>query len=195
MTDRLLSMLYQYLLSNQNLELDKTFQIYFKILSVEHSKFKASVNKKFSRSKRIVKVHVGESKRTYNFKWAIDYPQCDNFVNKCLLICTILALAQLEYFESSKKNKIYLYLSAIRSTISKKSNYAKKLMNEQLKKLFWVVSLKQTGPYELKTTIILLSTTYKCQFFIFLPSQRGSISSGWYYWSWMIACCTFDSSK
>ena len=42
MTDRVLSMLYQYLLSNQSLELNESFQIYLKILSIEHSKFKAT---------------------------------------------------------------------------------------------------------------------------------------------------------
>ena len=43
MTDRLLSMLYQYLLSNQSLELDRTFQIYFKVLSIDHSIYKSMI--------------------------------------------------------------------------------------------------------------------------------------------------------
>ena len=40
-------------------------------------------------------------------------------------------------------------------------------MEKELEKLFSCTNLKQSGPYELKATIILLSETYKCQFFIF----------------------------
>lgn len=36
MTDRVLSMLSQYLLSNQSLQLNSSFQVYLKILSIEH---------------------------------------------------------------------------------------------------------------------------------------------------------------
>lgn len=39
MTDRMLSMLWQYLLSNQSLVLNDSFQVYLKILSVDHMKF------------------------------------------------------------------------------------------------------------------------------------------------------------
>lgn len=47
MTDRVLSMLNQYLLSNQSLQVDETFQVYLKILSVEHMEHK-NANKKRS---------------------------------------------------------------------------------------------------------------------------------------------------
>jgi len=40
MTDRVLSMLYEYLLSNQSLVLNETFQIYLKILSVDHMAYR-----------------------------------------------------------------------------------------------------------------------------------------------------------
>lgn len=38
-TDQLLSMLSQYLVSNQSLEVNETFQVYLKILSTAHMKF------------------------------------------------------------------------------------------------------------------------------------------------------------
>ena len=110
MTDRVLSMLYQYLLSNQSLELNESFQIYLKILSIEHSKFKATKPIQTNRSKRrVFKTHVGASSRVYNYKWAINVPQTGNFFEKCLLTCTILALAQHSLLED-KKNKLYFYL-------------------------------------------------------------------------------------
>lgn len=39
MTDRLLSMLYQFLLSNQSLVLNDTFKVYLKILSIDHMRY------------------------------------------------------------------------------------------------------------------------------------------------------------
>ena len=105
MTDRVLSMLYQYLLSNQSLELNESFQIYLKILSIEHLKFNATkpIQRKLSKRK-VVKTHVGETSRVYNYKWAIDVPQTGIFLGKCLLTCTILALAQHAFSEDKKVN-------------------------------------------------------------------------------------------
>ena len=138
-TDRVLSMLYQYLLSNQHLQLDKTFQIYFKILSIEHSKYKQSQPKK-NVQRKLAKLHVGDSTRKYQYKWSIDFPKIEPFINHCLLMCSILALAQLEFFESNKTNKKFLYLALIKSKLEAKQNYAKKLMLQQLNNLFSVTS-------------------------------------------------------
>ena len=175
MTDRVLSMLYQFLLSNQTLHLNESFQIYLKILSVEHSKLKSITprNQKKKVKRNFNRVHLGQSKRVYNYKWGIDIPQICSFINKCLLTCTILGLAQHEYFEN-RKNRKFLYMSLINSKIESKRNYAIKIMSEELSKLFSVIDIKQTGPYELKTTIILLSAKYKCQFFIFDSLNHSS---------------------
>ena len=156
MTDRVLSMLFQYLLSNQALELNESFQIYLKVLSIEHSKFKAAQPRKNKFVRKTFKTHVGNSNRHYNYKWAIDVPPIASFAYKCLLTCTILALAQLDFFES-KENKAFTYLTWIISKVQSKQNYAVKLMEKKLEMLFSVTDLKRTGPYELKATIILLS--------------------------------------
>ena len=58
MTDRVLSMLFQYLLSNQALELNESFQIYLKVLSIEHSKFKAAQPRKNKFVRKTFKTHV-----------------------------------------------------------------------------------------------------------------------------------------
>ena len=173
MTDRVLSMLFQYLLSNQALELNESFQIYLKVLSIEHSKFKAAQPRKNKFVRKTFKTHVGNSNRHYNYKWAIDVPPIASFAYKCLLTCTILALAQLDFFES-KENKAFTYLTWIISKVQSKQNYAVKLMEKKLEMLFSVTDLKRTGPYELKATIILLSQIYKCQFFIFDSLHNSS---------------------
>ena len=41
MVERILSMLNQFLISNQSLEINETFKIYIKILSIEHMALKA----------------------------------------------------------------------------------------------------------------------------------------------------------
>ena len=173
MTDRVLSMLYQYLVSNQALRLNETFQIYCKILSVEHSKFNETQTKTNRKKRKVANVHVGNSTRRYNFKWAIDV-DLEDFIGKCLLTCTILSLLQHAFFESQGKNKLFLYASRIHSSIEQKKNMAKKIITQQLNELFSVTGLKQTGPYQLKSTIILLSETYHCQFFIFDCINRSS---------------------
>jgi len=160
-------MLYQFLLSNQSLELNETFQIYLKVLSIEHSSFNASLTPRKKPRKR-PRLHVGNSQRIYNFKWAIDVPSKNKLLEgKCLLTCTILALLQHLSFENQKQNKIFSYVSRIQSSVLSHQNHAVKRMTQELEKLFCVTGLKQTGPYELKSTIVMLSQTYKCQFFIF----------------------------
>ena len=149
MTDRVLSMLYQYLLSNQSLELNESFQIYLKILSIEHSKFNATKPIQRRRSKRTVKTHVGASSRIYNFKWAIDVPQSGNFFEKCLLTCTILALAQHQFFEG-KKNKLYLYLSKINSAVPTKKTMPLNGWKKNLKNCFLVQISKELDLLNLK---------------------------------------------
>ena len=175
MTDRVLGMLYQYLLSNQALQLNETFQIYCKILSIEHSSFKQQKKPSLRKRKKTVgHVHVGNSKRLYRYPWAIDVPSKGQFKGLCLLICTIFGLLQHLYFESEKKNKLYEYISRINGLVQEKKTVAERILLEQLAQLFSVTKLKQVGPYKLKTTIILLSQTYQCQFFIFDSFNRTS---------------------
>lgn len=53
------------------------------------------------------------------------------------------------------------------STFKHKSTLAYKILREELNDLFMVTKLQQTGPYQLQSTVKILSETYKCQFFIF----------------------------
>jgi len=56
-TDRALTMLSQYLISNQNLELNSTFKVYVNILSVEH--MQSGPPRKVLRGRRTQRMHVG----------------------------------------------------------------------------------------------------------------------------------------
>ena len=52
MVERVLKMLYQYLISNQTLKLDETFKVYLKILSVDHLRYKEANSNKRKHPKR-----------------------------------------------------------------------------------------------------------------------------------------------
>ena len=163
MTDRLLSMLMEYLTSNQNLELNKTFKIYLKVLSVAHMK---QLKKKPRRP--IGKLHVGAGAKNPMHYWSLSPPTNQNiFADKCLIICTIFSLLQHSYFESGQSDRRYLKILNSNSRVSVLRNAASKLIENELKALFDITGLKSTGPYQLQVTIKLLSRHYKCQFFIF----------------------------
>ena len=163
MTDRLLSMLMEYLTSNQNLELNKTFKIYLKVLSVAHMK---QLKKKGRRP--IGKLHVGAGAKNPIHYWSLSPPTAHNiFIDKCLIICTIFSLLQHSYFESCQADRRYLKILHSNSRVSALRNAAYKLIENELNALFSITGLKAMGPYELQVTIKLLSKHYKCQFFIF----------------------------
>jgi hypothetical protein len=62
MVERILSMLNQFLISNQSLEINETFKIYIKKLSIEHMALKAK--EKSRRPKNVPKKHIKQiSKR------------------------------------------------------------------------------------------------------------------------------------
>ena len=154
----------EYLTSNQNLELNKTFKIYLKILSIDHMQARAKKKKR----RPIGKLHVGTNgQRNPIHYWSLNAPPIENFANHCLLIATIFSLLQHEYFKSDKKDKRYLKILQCNSKSPKKRNAATKLIKNELGELFSVTGLKTTGPYQLQTTIKLLCQSYKCQFFVF----------------------------
>ena len=72
-TDRALTMLAQYLISNESLELNSTFKVYLKILSVEH--MKNLTPRRAKKRKFTGKQHVGcnSSSKNYNPKWAFEF--------------------------------------------------------------------------------------------------------------------------
>lgn len=184
MTERVLSMLYQYLVSNQNLQLNRTFQVYLKVLSVNHMNARKIQAVRRSYPRRVkLKNAVGSGNRRVKFKtavgsgnsrpenhrWAIDVSIKLNefFENKCLLLCTILGLLQHSYFESNKKDRRFISASQINSSCDTKALRASQILEKQLNNLFSVTNLKRTGPYQLNGTLKLLSKFYKIQFFIF----------------------------
>jgi len=121
--------------------------------------------------KNFGRIHVGgrsESEEKFKFAWAIQPPEDGSFfIDKCLLICTILSLCQNNYFKSERKDKTFLIIRNFHSKLKSYKNRALKQLQAELDKLFQVTKIKQTGPYQLESTVEILHSVYKCQFFIF----------------------------
>jgi hypothetical protein len=183
--ERILSMLAQYLISNQSLELNESFNVYVKILSIDHMALKAK-EKRGQQKKRtktfyekLKKKHFGAKdnvERKYNFYWALDVPTnfageslLNFFDNKCLLICTALGLLQNQYLESSHKgNRTFLHIQeGIKSSNQTKQKKAANLLANEVHNIILKTNLVESGPYELESTTELLSQHFKCQFIIF----------------------------
>ena len=181
MVERVLTMLEQFLVSNQTLKLDQTFQVYLKVLSVKHMVHKMTVkpsgNKKRTKEYYKKKKHYGARRKPtklYNYFWALDVPNSfqseptpNIFENKCLLTATILGILQNDYFKSKRVDKRFLHVQNINSVNSTKKNRAGKILLQELNKLYLLTHLPKSGPYELEETTKSLHQSYKCQFFIF----------------------------
>ena len=188
MVERILSMLTQFLISNQSLQINESFKIYIKILSINHMQSREK-RQHLKRTKtfyqnRKKKHYGGKSdqmkKRKYNFYWALDIPESflaepsqNVFKNKCLLVCTVLGLLQHDFFE--KKKKLFSQIeNGIKSTNINRQTKAGALILEQINNIIAQTNLPDVGPYEIETTCNVLSNVFKCQFIIFNTLKNNS---------------------
>ena len=165
MVERILSMLSQFLISNQSLEINNSFRIYIKILSVDHMEIKkreTRLHKKrtkaFFQLKNKKKYGANTNKTKFNFLWALDIPngfhgEISNniFENKCLLLCTVLGILQHEFLENKNK-KFGIIEKSINSTNAMKQNKAGQILWNEVSKLLLLSQLPTMGPYELYST-------------------------------------------
>ena len=181
---RLLSILNQFLISdnNINLELNDTFKIYVNVFSVEHVNFNARKQRTPQANKR--KKHYGSksSKPSQNYSklaWAIDVPESyvsnpNIFLNKCFLVCIILGLLQNSYYKSNRIDTRYIYAQAINYDSKRKQKHAGNILKAELQKLISNLSLSESGPYEIQETADKICDYYKCQIFVFSGMENTS---------------------
>jgi hypothetical protein len=173
--NRLLEILQQFLLSDQNIDLalDKSFKVYVNVLSVNHINFKKNFPRKKQSNKRKKKKHYGHSsKRLYNFGWAIDIPDGYKnnpkiFKNKCLFTTVILGHLQNEYYKSNRTDKRFLYAQNINSNFERKKIHAGNIIRKELLKLLEALQITNERNYEVDQLLPKLSEYFNCQIFIF----------------------------
>ena len=169
--DRLLGMLNQYLISHQKLQLDKSFKVYLKVLSSDHSVQKRLTKTITKKKKMNSRNYVGANRRRdehiFPKLWGIDVEaNADSyFFNKCLLTCSILGKLQNDFLKFGCKK--FRVAQLVNSKLTKKQKYATKLLIEEISHLIDILNLSSTGPYELQTTIEILANYWQCQFFLF----------------------------
>lgn len=183
MVDRLLGMLYQFLTSNQNLELDNTFKVYINVLSIEHSNLNRNNKKKRVRPLNIrrKKVNFLQGKQTKIFftnYWVIDIPKTLNcgleniFQNHCLITGVIFGILQHAYNESEFKDKRFLYAQQITSNVQNKQKYAYHIIEQEFVSLSNIINLNENSSFE--TLAPLLSRHFQCQLFVFSGMEYNS---------------------
>jgi len=175
--DRILGILYQFLNSDQNmdLELNDTFKVYINVLSVDHVNFQ----NKSKRNNKNYRKHYGASKKKHNFKWGIDIPEITEndqniFKNKCFLLCVILGLLQNAYFKSDRVDTRFIYAQGINYSSAQKQNHAKNILILELKNMVDKLSLTENGPYDIFSTSEKISKVYQCQIFVFGGEHNNS---------------------
>ena len=177
--DRILGILYQFLNSDQNLdlELNDTFKVYINVFSVDHVTYQKRTQRNPQRNRR--KKHYGASNKKHKVPWGIDIPeiienQQSIFKNKCFLLCIILGLLQNAYFKSDRVDTRYIYAQGINYSAHQKRNYAKNVLKTELKTLQETLRLSENGPYEIFSTANLISQEYHCQIFVFGGEDNNS---------------------
>lgn len=181
MVEKILNMLSQFLISNQTLQLNKTFKLYLKILSIDSMKFKnynsikktTKRNPSFYLRKKPIGARIRATKK-FNYFWALDVPNSfpkapedDIFKDKCILTSCILGILQNNFHKTNKLDKRYEKAQYINSTVKAHKNVAGKIIFSELMELFSNTNLPKTGPYELHSTAKILSENFKCQIIVF----------------------------
>ena len=167
-------MLHQYLISNQSVELDNSFKIFVKILSIEHMKQKSTETRQHKKRTKAFyqrKKHYGGNmtNKKNNYFWAQEVPisfsgepHKNYFFNKCLLICTVLGILQNQLL-TNQNTKFVVVQRGINSINVTKQKMAGYILVEELNKIISNLNISEVGPYELEKTCLMLSNYYNCQ--------------------------------
>jgi hypothetical protein len=170
--DRLLDMLYRFLISESNIDLaiNDSFKVYIHVLSIDHVQFKKR-NVTAKRKNYRKKQKFGSNKKIHSFPWAVSVPDGYGkfptiFKDKCLIVAIILGHLQNEYYRTNRLNKKILYAQNISSKSVSRQIYAGNIIKKELNNLSNQLNLSE-GPYDLNTIGEKICGHYKCQLFVY----------------------------
>ena len=108
-----------------------------------------------------------------NKKCFVDIPQTfEIFSNKSILVATILAIAQHDFFMTNFRDRRFQYMLNILYAKKKRAKYGMEYISKDLDQLLQSANLGNDNSFPLLQTLEILSGHLKCQFFIF----KGSLS-------------------
>lgn len=167
-TKHVLSAFHIFAQSADTLRLDRSFNIYFKILS--HDNVMAGSR----RRKRHLATRLGDSNETYYLDGCLQVKASvqNMFPNFCLLISCILLFAK--HFNS----KLYQSLQPLWVLSKKTITGATQILSNEIDQLKHYLNLHGTGPYE-RNLLLPISQYFNVQFHVIFntQNQRGSYES------------------
>jgi len=161
MVQNVMSTFNSFLNSNQNIELNSTFEVYFKVVSGLH------VNVAGHRRKaiplRATVGHRGAQNGCYLHGGLLNLPtgyldDPNFFENQCLLLCLVFQFIYIT------QPFMVCYLDAfLKKKNCNKKQYAGEMLNTYIEEFCHKAQIDRTGPHDLHTTSKLFSEIYKCQ--------------------------------
>ena len=160
LVDKLMQMLSNFLISNENITVNNEFNIYVDVYSKKHTDFK---RKNIYKGRKLL-----EGGKNF---WAIDIQQdshpSDNYLNdKCLLASIVLGHFQNNFFES--KDNRFQFASNINSTIQRKRIHAYNTIKAQVLLLVDYLNDENIFDYHnLDKVAPMVHKVLDCQIFVF----------------------------
>lgn len=179
MVQNVMSTFHRYINSNQNVELNDTFEVYFKVLSGLHVNWPGH-RRKAVPLKTVVgtgsKTDISKFDKTFQPGGLIDLymlkPINDSFPNMCLIV-TLLYL----YFRTVQIN-IFDQVSSITKPISKRSKRSVETgletFRQYISEFCSATQISEQGPHDLHIVANAFANYYKCQI-VLISSMDGSI--------------------
>lgn len=173
---RILTMLFRYLQSdnNINLRINNTFKVFAHVLSLPHVRIrqlKKPVPSTKKKKKRFVsrKAEYGHSnENTKPCFWKFDPCRNGFFFNLCLIISIICGLLQNSFFISNGQDKRFSQIQFLHSKNPYKSKKAKALLEKELENFKLALNIPNLeGPCQL-SILPKVCETFHCQVFLFI---------------------------
>jgi len=175
MVQNVMSTFHRYVNSNQNITLNDTFEVFFKIVSGIHVN-SAGHRRKAIPLRTLVGTH-GQSSRGIQRGGIIDVPvgiesKPDQFKDRCVLVCLV--------FQYIKFFKPHLY-PVVKHLVMKNSSVKKKevsieTIENEILQFCTETGISPTGPHDLLNTADLFSKQRNCQIII-ISSMDGASPS------------------
>jgi hypothetical protein len=166
-TDRILTMLYNFLTSHMSLRLNQSFRFNIKVLSVRHARERVQ---RGGFNPHILNGTFKINKKKYLFFLPEGFEDYENvFSQNCLLLSIILGHYLNKYLEIEGKNYLTSYktLAQINSTKNNLKKEAGLLLLEEAKRVALENDINFFGPHTLDELAPKLTNYFKCQLIIF----------------------------
>jgi len=166
-TDRILTMLYNFLTSHMSLRLNQSFRFNIKVLSVRHARERVQ---RGGFNPHILNGTFKINKKKYVFFLPEGFENYENvFSQNCLLISTILGHYLNKYLEIEGKNYLTVYktFTQINSENLNLKKEAGSLLLEEAKRVALEIGIDFFGPHSLEELAPKITTYFGCQLIVF----------------------------